>query len=136
MEKSMYASVYGTKKKDKIKYKAAYTKKLKKNGELLVDALAGNDKIDFKTCKFALRIESGKDDIYGGKKSDNIDSGAGNNKIYGYNGSDTINGGSGNDKIWDENGNDTVYGGTDSDIIYCDSGYNYILGTKVIIIFS
>jgi hypothetical protein len=112
--------VTGTKGKDKITWKN--TDEWKKN--LTVNALAGNDVINFKKSKYKNKLngDAGNDTIYGGKGNDTIKGGAGNDKLYGYNGNDKIYANSGKNLLNGGNGADSLYGGTGSDKLYGGKG--------------
>jgi len=112
--------VKGTKKNDKIVWKdaAAWRK------SLTVNAMAGNDLINFKKSKYKNKLngDDGNDTIYGGTKNDTITGGNGNDKLYGYNGNDVIYGNSGNNILDGGAGKDTLYAGTGSDNLYGGKG--------------
>ena len=136
--------VQGTKKNDKIVWQNS--KEWKK--ALTVNALAGNDTIDFKKSKWNNKLNGGdgNDTIWGGSGNDIIkgDNGndklygnAGNDQIWGGNHNDYIEGGAGNDKLYGDAGvdtikagagNDYVDGGAGNDIIYGEAGANTLLG--------
>ena len=92
--------VQGTKSGDKITWKNS--KEWKSN--LTVDALAGNDKIDFTNSSYKNKLNGGdgKDTIKGGKKNDTITGGKGNDTIYTGLATNTvvINKGDGNDTVY------------------------------------
>ena len=79
---------------------------------LTVNALAGDDIINFKKSKYKNKLngQNGNDTIYGGSNADTINGGNGDDKLYGYAGNDVIYGGKGNDCIYGGDGNDKIYG--------------------------
>ena len=108
--------VKGTNKKDKITWQNS--KAWKK--ALTVNALAGNDVINFAKSKYKNTIygQAGKDTIYGGTKND---------KIYGGAGNDLINAGKGTNTIYlkKKEGTDTIVKGGGSDTIVFSDEKNF-----------
>ena len=135
--------IKGTKKKDKIVFNKSWKK------AITVNALGGNDTIDFKKSKTKnnkLNGGDGNDIIYGGSNIDIIKGDKGNDKLYGNGGNDQIwggigndiiEGGAGNDKLYGDAGNDTIRagigndyvdGGVGNDFIYGQAGFNTLRG--------
>ena len=127
--------VQGTKKNDKIVWQNS--KEWQK--ALTVNALAGNDTIDFRKSRFNNKIfgGDGNDIVYGGAGHDVIKGDNGNDKLYGFAGNDQIwggnhndiiDGGAGNDKLFGDAGNDKLYGGVGNDTITAGLGNDYVDG--------
>ena len=126
--------IKGTKKKDKIVFNKSWKK------AITVNALGGNDTIDFKKSKTKnnkLNGGDGNDIIYGGsnvdiikgdKGNDKLYGNAGNDQIWGGAGNDLIEGGAGNDKLIGDAGNDTIRAGAGNDIVDGGVGNDFIYG--------
>ena len=120
--------VQGTKKKDKIVW--SNSKEWKK--ALTVNALAGNDTIDFSKSKYKNKLNGGdgNDLVKGGSKDDTVKGGKGNDKLYGNAGNDKLYGEAGNDSIYGGAGNDNIEGGDGADTIFGDGGNDIIKGGR------
>ena len=88
-------------------------------GDLILDGLAGNDRIF---------VGSGNDTITGGAGDDFIRGGAGNDLLYGAADNDRIFGEAGDDLIYGGIGNDTIQGGADNDEIHGNNGNDRLHG--------
>lgn len=84
---------------------------------LTVNALGGNDIINFKKSKYRNTINggAGDDTIYGGTNIDTIRGGIGNDQIYGGAGNDNLYGGAGINNLY-------FYKGDGKDLVYSTAG--------------
>lgn len=89
--------------------------------KLIIDAGAGDDKI---------QGGSGDDEIFGGDGKNVINGGKGDDYIEGGNQEDIIDGGEGNDVIYGMGGDDTIHGGSGRDYIDGGEGNDHIYGDE------
>ena len=87
--------------------------------DLILDGLAGNDRIF---------VGSGNDTITGGAGNDFIRGGGGNDLLYGAADNDRIFGEDGDDLLYGGAGNDTIQGGADNDEIHGNDGNDRLHG--------
>ncbi|MDB5321032.1 MAG: Hemolysin-type calcium-binding region [Phycisphaerales bacterium] len=135
-------SVTGTAGKDDIHVDASHKDlKVSVNGvkqsfkladvkSLVVNGLAGNDKINLDHVPLGATINGGdgNDRIIGTDNADTITGGAGNDWIFARGGADVVNGGDGNDVLIGGAGNDTVHGDAGNDRIDGSTGDDQIFG--------
>ena len=87
-------------------------------GNLVVNALGGNDEIRLQTNVSAntlLNGNAGDDLIFGGAGVDIVNGGSGNDFLFGRDGNDVLNGNGGIDRLFGLNGDDELNGGADND---------------------
>ena len=135
-------TVAGTAAKDNIHVDANHTNlKVSVNGvkqsfklvdvkSLVVNGLAGNDKIDLDHLPLGATVDGGdgNDRIIGTDKADSITGGAGNDWIFARGGADVINGGDGDDVLIGGAGNDVIHGDAGNDRIDGSTGDDQIFG--------
>ena len=117
--------VTGTKKNDKIVWDKAWKK------AITVNALAGNDTIDFRKSKYknTLNGGDGNDIVYGGAGNDNIEGGDGADIIFSEAGNDILKGGRGNDTMNAGAGRNLLYFtvGDGQDVIKSGGGIDILV---------
>ncbi|QDT11344.1 calcium-binding protein [Planctomycetes bacterium K23_9] len=127
-------------------------------GEIIVNALGGNDDVTFQSSVTAdarlfggagndlLRTGAGNDFLFGGDGNDSLYGRDGVDELFGEAGADrvfgmddadflyggdqndTLSGGAGDDQLWGDNGNDRVLGGAGFDTLHGGAGNDDIVG--------
>jgi len=105
--------------------------------DLVTVTVTGDDFIKTEDGNDIVFAGAGFDKIYGGNGDDTLHGEANNDRLYGQNGNDTLNGGSGNDRLEGGSGNDILngglnndrlVGGTGEDTLNGDDGNDYLYG--------
>ena len=92
------------------------------DGDDLIVAGAGEDKVKAGDGDDVIFGETGKDDLKGGKGADQLFGGEGNDKLKGEDGDDILKGGAGNDELKGGKGDDQLYGGAGDDVTKGEAG--------------
>ena len=91
--------------------------------------LQGNDILRGASCQpNVLFGNEGDDRLYGGRKDDLLNGGAGNDRLFGNQGNDLLVGGSGDDYVSGGEGNDRLMGSSGNDRLFGDAGNDYLDG--------
>lgn len=108
---------------------SAFADKLEaQTGNDLVRAGAGNDTIFGNSGKDTLFGENGADMLYGGFGSDRVLGGYGDDVLNGGDGGDRLRGEQGNDTVNGEGGRDYVFGGYGNDLVNGGRGSDVLYG--------
>ncbi len=99
-------------------------------GNDLIEALGGDDKIKEKDGDNLLRGGAGDDRIKGGKGNDWIEGGTGDDRIKDKNGTNALHGDAGDDSIKGGKGDDTIEGGSGDDVLSGKKGADTFVFTQ------
>ena len=98
------------------------------DGNDVIDAGGGDDRVFGGGGNDTLNGGSGQDTIRGGTGDDVINGGQGDDRLYGDEGNDTINGGDGQDRLFGGDGDDTLIGGAGNDRVFGEDGDDTLVG--------
>jgi ankyrin repeat protein len=100
-------------------------------GELLIDALDGDDRIIVEVDaprKLLITGSTGRDTINGGPGAEELSGGVGMDRIYAGDGNDFLIGGGHNDYLNGQAGDDLVLGSGGNDRLYAGGGNDWLIG--------